>query len=81
MSYCDIDKFDGKGYLVIGMKLVKRIDRIYYSYFDGNKHIFSSYLPRQQANREKLFNKKPFVIYAAGTEIYEWRKTNENVEE
>lgn len=81
VSYCDIDKFDEKSYLAIGMKLVKRIDKIYYSYFNGNKRVFSSYLPRQQANMERLFNKKPFVIYAAGTEIYEWRETNENVEE
>lgn len=74
MSYCDADKFDGRGYIASGMKLEKWNNRIYYVLKDNK---VTSYMPRQEKNRLKMMEKwTGLSVQSAGTKLFVWKKEN-----
>lgn len=70
MCHADADKFDGRSYAQIGMKLKEWQKRIYYVMLDGS---VTSYIPRQEENRRKMFeNWSGVSVQSAGTKLFIW---------
>lgn len=75
MSYCDLNKFDGKSYLEIGMHLYRETPANVW-YVENNTGKVQQWLFRNKEKREKLLATS-FVVYGAGNLTFVWRK-NEN---
>lgn len=71
-SYCDFNKFDGKGYEAIGMKFLGYTgpDKFY---VDKSGHKVN----RNTSKRKLLESTCPYTIFGAGSKKYIWEK-NEN---
>lgn len=68
-SYCDFNKFDGRGYEAIGMKFVGYTgpDKFY---VDKSEHKVN----RNPGKRQKLEETMMFTIYGAGSKKYLWER-------
>lgn len=68
-SYCDYNKFDGKGYEALGMKLIGYTgpDKFY---VDKSEHKVN----RNPKKRKQLEESMLFTIWGAGSKKYIWRK-------
>lgn len=71
-SYCDFNKFDGKGYEAIGMKFIGYTgpDKFY---VDKSGHKVN----RNTSKRKLLESTCPYTIFGSGSKKYLWEK-NEN---
>lgn len=72
-SYCDFNKFDGKGYEAIGMKFIGYTgpDKFYVDK-SGYK------IPRNPSKRKELEASCQYIIFGAGSKKYLWTKGEEN---
>lgn len=76
MSYCDMNKFDGKSYLAIGMQLYK-IEPANVYYVEHNTGKVMQWLYRNKERREEQL-RTHFTVYGAGNMTFVWRKPNAN---
>lgn len=67
-SYCDFNKFDGKGYEAIGMKFIG------YTGPDKFYSIKGLKVMRNPHKKEELERISDFIIYGAGSKKYLWKK-------
>lgn len=68
-SYCDFNKFDGKGYEAIGMKFI--------GYTGPNKYLLLSngqVVPRNPSRHKELKEKTVANIWGCGSKKYLWEK-------
>lgn len=69
-SYCDFNKFDGKGYENIGMKFIGYTGPDKFYSINGLK------VPRNPHRRKELEEMSDFIIYGAGSKKYLWKDNN-----
>ncbi len=67
-SYCDFNKFDGKGYEAIGMKFIG------YTGPDLHYLVGNQIIKRNPKKYSAIKNLKPLKIYGAGSKKYLWVK-------
>lgn len=75
MSYCDINKFDGHGYELLGMKLVKE-ERGNLWMIDKKTFKVQQWIFRNKEKREEQ-EKNSYKVYGVGNRLYAWKNDSE----
>lgn len=75
MSYCDLNKFNGKSYELIGMT-IHHIEKPNQFLVDSRTNKVQQWIFRDKEKREDQLNHS-FRVYGVGNALYQWRK-NEN---
>ena len=76
MSYCDLNKFDGKSYELIGMKL-HHIEKPNQFMVDVRTGKVQQWIFRDKEKREDQMN-NTLKIYGVGNALYQWRAADED---